>query len=188
MPQLLALCNGKIRGTTGEDQGPRRVPKDSQIAWPPSLTALGLFPHRPRRNHLVGARGREPAFARYSARAPRAPPHPRPTLRWSERGWRRHFLTRGHFGRLARRGEAGRAADKAGRGAAVGGGGRPRPSRPPRRRTWLRPVGPREAGRTCSAPLPSPSRWAPPCSAAALQPRGPLPSLLSGAPQPFTRI
>lgn len=57
--------------------GARRVPKDSQIAWPPSLTALGLFLHRLHRNHLVGARGREPASARYSARATRDPPHPR---------------------------------------------------------------------------------------------------------------
>lgn len=95
-----------------------------------------------------------------------------PTLQRSERGRRRHFLTRGHFGRPARRGEAGQAADKAGRGAAVGGGGRPRPSRPTRGRTWLRPVGPCEAGRTCSAPLPSeplgPALLSPRCSPAGI--------------------
>lgn len=66
------------RSITEEDKRPRRVLNDSQTARPSSLTALGLFPYRPRRNHLVGARGREPASARYGARASRSPPHPHP--------------------------------------------------------------------------------------------------------------
>lgn len=45
------------------------------MAWPPSITVLGLFPHGQRSNHPLGARGREPASARYGARAPRSPPH-----------------------------------------------------------------------------------------------------------------